>query len=93
MRGTWVKPSVQLNIFEAEKSRIKTPLISFKNAISVSKKCKNFYLVAVISEELKRRMEDDRLVDSRFDIVKLLEDPKHRDSFFNELFHHTLRII
>lgn len=66
---------------------------SFQHATSVSKRCKNFYLVAVVTEELMRRMEDDRLVDSRFDIVKLLEEPGYREDFFNELFHHTLRMI
>ena len=65
---------------------------SFQEAIRVSSMCKNIYLGAVFTDELKRRIELDRLVDSNFDIVRLLEDSEYRTGFFRELFHHILRI-
>lgn len=65
---------------------------SFQHAIAVSPRCLNFYLGAVFTAELANRMDIDRLVHQRFDVVQLLEDSEYRDEFFNELFHHTLRI-
>lgn len=66
---------------------------SFQHAISVSPKCMNFYLGAVFTDELVKRMDGDRLVHKRFSVVTLLESPEYRADFFNELFHHALRII
>ncbi len=66
---------------------------SFQNALKNSHRCKNFYLGAVFTEELIKRMDNDRLVESRWDIVKLLEEPGKREVFFKELFHYGLRII
>jgi hypothetical protein len=66
---------------------------SFQHAISVSPKCMNFYLGAVFTEELKKRMDADRLVHKRFDIIKLLEDSQEQEDFFDEIFRYALRII
>lgn len=65
---------------------------SFQHAVHVSPRCRNFYLGAVFTPELERRVSADRLVDKTFDIIRLLEDPKSREEFFSELFHHTLRL-
>ena len=64
---------------------------SFQHALSVSPRCKNFFLSAVFTDELERRIRDDRLVEKYFDIVKMLEDSIIRDNFFTELFHFALR--
>lgn len=66
---------------------------SFQHSIASSKRCKNFYLTAVFTAELERRINEDRLVEKAFDIIKILDDPTERAKFFKEIFHHTLRII
>lgn len=66
---------------------------SFQQAIASSPHCKNFYLAAVYTSELERRMDVDRLVERRFNIISLLDSPESRTEFFTELFHHTLRLI
>lgn|GEM_PF-1109910 len=66
---------------------------SFQHAIASSARCRNFYLSAVITPELARRIETDRLVEHTFSIVKILDDPHTRNYFFTELFHHTLRLV
>lgn len=66
---------------------------SFQHSIETSKRCKNFYLAAVFTSELERRINEDRLVEKAFDIIKILDDSAERMEFFKEIFHHTLRII
>lgn len=66
---------------------------SFQHSLKSSKRCRNFYLAAVFTPELERRMKDDRLVEKVFDIVDILDDPDVRTDFFAEIFHHTLRLI
>lgn len=66
---------------------------SFQQAIASSPQCKNFYLAAVYTPELERRMDADRLVERRFDLISLLDSPTERTAFFTELFHHTLRLF
>lgn len=48
---------------------------------------------SIFSIELERRINEDRLVEKAFDIIKILDDPTERADFFQEIFHHTLRII
>lgn len=64
---------------------------SFQHAAQASPRCKNFYLGAVFTPELKRRIDKDRLVEKTFSIIEVLEEPEARERFFRELFHHTLR--
>ncbi len=66
---------------------------SFQHAIQASPRCKNFYLGAVYTPELERRIGEDRLVEKKFSIIEILEKPEVREDFFTELFHHTLRLI
>lgn len=65
---------------------------SFQHATNVSPRCRNFYLGAVFTDELSRRITSDRLVEKTFSIIEVLDDPTVRDEFLTELFHHTLRI-
>ena len=65
---------------------------SFQHALKESKRCKNFFLSAVYTPELLNRIQGDRLVEKFYDIIKILEEPDVRDDFFNELFHHSLRL-
>jgi hypothetical protein len=65
---------------------------SFEHAIRQSGRCRNFYLGGVFTEELNRRITDDRLVEKTYSIITLLQDEAARTEFFRELFHHTLRI-
>jgi hypothetical protein len=65
---------------------------SFQHAVRVSPRCKNFYLGAVYTPELERRISEDRLVEKTFNIIEILDRPQARERFFRELFHHTLRI-
>ena len=66
---------------------------SFQHALTVSPRCKNFFLSAVYTQELKKRIKNDRLVEQYYDIIEILEDKSIRDTFFNELFHYCLRIL
>lgn len=66
---------------------------SFQHAVKASSRCRNFYLAAVYTPELERRIEADRLVDKYFHIIEVLESSKTRDEFFMELFHHALRLL
>ncbi|MCF8301995.1 MAG: XcyI family restriction endonuclease [Bacteroidales bacterium] len=66
---------------------------SFQQALKENPRCKNFFLTAVFTQELLSRIKGDRLVEKYYDIVKILEDPKVKDDFFDELFHYTLRLI
>jgi len=65
---------------------------SFQHAAKVSPRCKNFYLGAVYTPELERRISEDRLVEKTFNIIEILDKPPARERLFRELFHHTLRI-
>jgi hypothetical protein len=66
---------------------------SFEHAVNQSSKCKNLYLGGVFTPELKRRMDADRLVEKSFNIIDILQNPDQRETFFNELFHHILRLL
>ncbi|TSD63864.1 XcyI family restriction endonuclease [Inquilinus sp. KBS0705] len=66
---------------------------SFQHSLQESNKCKNFFLSAVYTTELQKRIQNDRLVEKFYDIIKILEEPDIRDDFFQELFHYTLRLI
>lgn len=65
---------------------------SFRNGIKNSPRCENFYLGAVFTPELQRRIESDSLVKKTFNIIEILGDPKEREKFFKEIFHYSLRI-
>lgn len=65
---------------------------SFQNAIAMSPRCENFYLGAVFTAELQRRIAGDRLVKKTFNIIEVLGDPKAREKFFKEIFHYALRM-
>ena len=66
---------------------------SFQHSLKENQRCKNFFLSAVYTQELKSRIQDDRLVEKFYDIIDILEKPEIRDEFFKELFHYSLRII
>ena len=66
---------------------------SFEHAVQQSGRCRNFYLGGVFTDELRRRINADRLVEKTYSIVSLLNDAAVRAQFFTELFHHTLRIL
>ncbi len=65
---------------------------SFQNAFQANTRCQNFFLSAIYTPELTRRISTDRLVSKYFDIIELLEDKDKREEFFKELFHFALRI-
>ncbi|MGI0013543.1 MAG: XcyI family restriction endonuclease [Nitrososphaera sp.] len=66
---------------------------SFQHAVRESPRCKNFYFGAVYTSELNKRISNDRLVEKTFNIIEVLDKPEARSRFFQELFHHTLRVI
>lgn len=66
---------------------------SFQHALQESQRCKNFFLSAVFTPELKNRIKGDRLVENYYDIIDILEKPLIREDFFQELFHYSLRLI
>jgi hypothetical protein len=66
---------------------------SFEHAVRRSGRCRNFYLCGVVTEEVERRIREDRMVEKTYGIIQLLNDAKTREEFLNELFHHTLRVL
>jgi len=66
---------------------------SFEHAVRHSGRCKNFYIGGVVTVELKRRIQADRLVEQTYEMIELLRSDEYRQKFFTELFHHTLRIF
>lgn len=66
---------------------------SFQNSLKASNKCKNFFLSAVYTTELRNRIQGDRLVEKFYDIIEILENQDVRENFFKELFHYCLRLI
>jgi hypothetical protein len=66
---------------------------SFQHSLKENQRCKNFFLSAVYTQELKNRIQEDRLVEKFYDIIDILEKPEIRNDFFRELFHYSLRII
>jgi hypothetical protein len=65
---------------------------SFEHAVSTSPKCLNFYVAGVITHELARRIDDDRLVSKAFDLVRILEEQDERNNFLKEIFRYALRL-
>jgi hypothetical protein len=66
---------------------------SFQHAIMRSPRCKNFYIGAIYTPELEKRIKDDRLVEKALNLIEILDKPVARDQFLRELFHHTLRLV
>ncbi|MGC9353548.1 MAG: XcyI family restriction endonuclease [Mariniphaga sp.] len=66
---------------------------SFQHALKESQRCKNFFLSAVFTPELKSRIKGDRLVEKYYDIIDIFENPAVEEEFFRELFHYSLRLI
>lgn len=66
---------------------------SFRHARTVNPKCINFFLSAVYTPELEKRIHDDNLVEKYFDLVRILKDIDERKRFFKEIFHFSLRMI
>lgn len=65
---------------------------SFEHAVERSPQCRNFYIGGVLTKELERRIAADRLVEKTYSLIDLLKDENVRSDFFDELFHHTLRV-
>lgn len=66
---------------------------SFEHAMHISPKCKTFYLGGVLTPELQKRIDSDRLVEHSFSIIEILQQQQYRERFLKELFHHTLRLV
>lgn len=65
---------------------------SLEAALRHNPRCKNFFLSAVFTDELRARIEADRLIEKSYDIVELIEDRDARERFFEEIFVYTLRM-
>jgi XcyI restriction endonuclease len=65
---------------------------TFEHVIATSPRCTTFFLTAIETDEVRRRLDADGLVRHSFDIIRLVEDPVHRESFLDELLNHTLRL-
>jgi hypothetical protein len=65
---------------------------SFEHAVRNSPQCRNFYVGGVLTPELQRPIDADRLVEKTYSLIDLLKDESVRSDFFRELFHHTLRV-
>jgi len=58
---------------------------SFDKALAQNKSAITIYLASCITDEVKNRIESDRLVRKEFDLTKILTDAKSRKDFFDYL--------
>lgn len=65
---------------------------SAQAAIEVNRRCKNFLVAGVITPEMRRRLDQSRLFERDFLLVELLSSENLQSEFFDEIFHHTLRM-
>ena len=61
-------------------------------ALFENPRCKNFLVAGAITDEMKNRLDQDRLFERYFSLVDLLASRKHQSGFFDEIFNHALRI-
>jgi len=54
---------------------------SFDKALALNKSAITVYLASCITEEVKNRIKDDRLVRKEFDLARILTDKKSREKF------------
>ena len=57
-----------------------------------NRRCKNFLVAGVITDEMRRRLDQGRFFEKDFLLIELLSSPSYQREFFNEIFIHALRI-
>ena len=65
---------------------------SAQSAMETNRRCKNFLVAGVITDEMRRRLDQGRFFEKDFLLVELLSISGRQDEFFDEIFNHTLRI-
>lgn len=55
-------------------------------------RCKNFLVLGVVTDEMRRQMDQMR-IDGSFLLSEVLQAGARRDEFLSEVFHHTLRLL
>ena len=65
---------------------------SAQAAIESNPRCKNFLIAGVITTEMRRRLDQDRLFEKDFLLIELLSSETQQEEFFDEVFNHALRI-
>ena len=55
-------------------------------------RCKNFLVLGVVTNEMRRQMDQMR-IDGTFLLSEVLEAGDRQDEFLSEVFHHTLRLL
>ena len=66
---------------------------SAQAAMEANRRCKNFLVAGVITDEMRRRLDQGRFFERDFLLVELLTLPSSQDEFFDEIFNHALRMI
>ena len=61
-------------------------------ALDENPRCKNFLVAGAITEEMRNRLDQSRLFERYFSLVDLLASDANQADFFNEIFHHALRV-
>ncbi len=61
-------------------------------ALADNPRCKNFLVAGVITDEMRHRLEQERLFEKYFNMVELLSDEARQREFFDEVFNHALRL-
>ena len=56
---------------------------SFEHARAQNPRCRNYYLGAVFTPELLKRLGDEGLVERQYDVIRLIEDVDYREQFLN----------
>ena len=65
---------------------------SAQSAMEDNPRCKNFLVAGVVTDEMRRRLDQGRLFEKDFLLVELLSDSARQQEFFDEIFNHALRI-
>ena len=61
-------------------------------ALGANPRCKNFLVAGAITDEMRNRLDQDRLFERHFSLVDLLASDADQADFFDEIFNHALRL-
>ena len=61
-------------------------------ALAANTRCKNFLVAGAITDEMRNRLEQERLFERYFPFVDLLASDVRQTEFFDEIFNHALRV-
>ncbi len=72
--------------------RLAAAIKSATAALAENPRCKNFLIAGAITEEMRHRLDQERIFEKYYDMVELLSNDEGKREFFDEVFNHALRL-